>query len=104
VLYFAENEYFQFRSLNDFIVWILLSDFRYRITLHGFPTATQFAGIDFVTTLPAPITLPVPIVMPARIILPPPIHTLSSTVIGRDRVRKKSSPEFSFQFSTNLSL
>ena len=24
-------------------------------TRHGFPTATQFAGISFVTTLPAPI-------------------------------------------------
>ena len=28
-----------------------------RITRHGFPTATQFSGMERVTTLPAPMTL-----------------------------------------------
>lgn len=31
--------------------------FKFFITLHGFPAATQSAGMLFVTTLPAPIIL-----------------------------------------------
>lgn len=42
------------------------------ITLHGLPTAIQLAGIDLVTTQPAPITLPLPIVTPASMMHPPP--------------------------------
>ena len=48
-----------------------------RITLQGLPTATQLAGIECVTILPAPITLFSPIVTPAKIMHPPPIQTLS---------------------------
>ena len=40
------------------------------ITLHGFPTATQFTGISLVTTLPAPITAPSPIDTPGRMTTP----------------------------------
>ena len=46
------------------------------ITLHGLPAAITPAGIDFVTTLPAPITVLSPIVTFGHIIAPPPIHTL----------------------------
>lgn len=68
------------------------------ITLHGFPAARQFSGIDFVTTLPAPITLPFPMVTPARMILPPPIHALSSTVIGKALVLKIVPPNLHSNF------
>ena len=60
---------------------LLLSN--WRITLHGFPTATQFGGIVRFTTLPAPITLFSPMVTPGRRIQPPPIHTLSFISTGR---------------------
>ena len=42
--------------------------FKFFITLHGFPAATQSAGMFFVTTLPAPIILLDPIVTPLRMI------------------------------------
>mgnify|MGYP001652864033 CR=1 FL=1 len=35
-----------------------------RITLHGFPTATELFGISFITTLPPPITTLSPMVTP----------------------------------------
>ena len=54
----------------------------YRITLQGFPTATQFSGIDFVTTLPAPIVTLSPIVTPGKIIEHPPIQTLFPIATG----------------------
>lgn len=57
-----------------------------RITRHGFPTATQFSGMERVTTLPAPMTLFLPIVTPGRRIAPPPIQTPSSIVTGLDTV------------------
>lgn len=41
----------------------------------GLPTATEFSGTFFVTTLPAPITELSPILTPGRIILPEPIQT-----------------------------
>ena len=47
---------------------------KFRMTLHGFPTATQFSGMERVTTLPAPMTLFLPIVTPERRIAPPPIQ------------------------------
>ena len=52
------------------------------MTLQGFPTATTFDGISFVTTLPAPITVLSPIVTPGNTITFPPIHTLLPTLIG----------------------
>ena len=63
-----------------------------RITRHGFPTATQFSGMERVTTLPAPMTLFLPIVTPGRRIAPPPIQTPSSIVTGLANVRKKVVP------------
>lgn len=53
-----------------------------RITLAGFPTATELAGISPVTTLPAPIIEFLPTVTPAPITACPPIHTPSSMIIG----------------------
>lgn len=53
-----------------------------RITLHGTPTATTLLGMDFVTTLPAPMTEWSPIVTPARIVDPAPIQTLLPMVMG----------------------
>lgn len=73
-----------------------------RITWHGFPTATQFSGMERVTTLPAPMTLFLPIVTPGRRIAPPPIHTPSSIVTDLAKVRKKVVPFF-FQSATNRS-
>ena len=52
------------------------------MTLHGFPIATEFSGISFVTTLPAPITELSPMETPGSIITFAPIHTLFPTVIG----------------------
>ena len=46
-----------------------------RSTRQGFPTASTFAGISLVTTLPAPITAPSPICTPGRTITPPPQPT-----------------------------
>jgi len=40
------------------------------------------AGIDFVTTLPAPIVVLSPIVTPGRMMHPPPIHTLLPIITG----------------------
>ena len=54
----------------------------FRITLQGFPTARLFAGMDLVTTLPAPITLPRPIVTPGRIMTPPPTTVLNGNRQG----------------------
>ena len=56
------------------------------ITRQGFPTATQSAGMERVTTLPAPMTLLRPIVTPGKIMAPPPIHTLSSIFMGSANV------------------
>jgi hypothetical protein len=67
--------------------------------LHGFPKATELSGIDFVTTLPAPITQLFPTFTPGRIIVPPPIHTLSPIVTGRAAVTR-----YSFPFSPFLNL
>ena len=53
-----------------------------RITRHGTPTASEFAGISLVTTLPAPITQPSPIVTPPQIVTFPAIQQLSPMVIG----------------------
>ena len=53
-----------------------------RITLAGFPTATELAGIFSVTTLPAPIIEFLPTVTPALITACPPIHTPSSMLMG----------------------
>lgn len=64
----SERQHFSPFPLHEFFSLILL------ITLHGLPTATQFAGISFVTTLPAPITVPSPMDTPGRIIAPPPIQ------------------------------
>lgn len=75
---------------------------KFRATLQGFPYATQFSGMERVTTLPAPITLFFPIVTPGRMIVPPPIHTPSSIVTGLANVRKKVVP-FSFQSATRRS-
>ena len=49
---------------------------------HGTPTASEFAGISLVTTLPAPITQPSPIVTPPQIVTFPAIQQLSPMVIG----------------------
>jgi len=38
--------------------------------LHGLPAAITLSGIDFVTTLPAPITLFLPIVTPFKTFTP----------------------------------
>jgi len=38
----------------------------FRITRQGFPTATELAGILFVTTLPAPMTLLSPMLTPGN--------------------------------------
>lgn len=48
------------------------------ITFAGFPTAIEFGGIDFVTTLFAPIMLFSPIVTPGRTEQSSPIQTLFS--------------------------
>jgi len=42
----------------------------------------QLAGIDLVTTLPAPIVVPSPMVTPGKIILPPPIQTFFPMFTG----------------------
>ena len=50
--------------------------------MQGFPTATTFEGMFFVTMLPAPITTLSPIVTPPITVTLPPNQTLSPTVIG----------------------
>lgn len=50
--------------------------------LQGLPAARQSAGIDFVTTLPAPMTLPLPMVTPGKMMTPPPTQHPSSMVTG----------------------
>lgn len=70
------------------------------MTRQGLPTATQFSGIERVTTLPAPITLFLPMTTPGKRIAPPPIQTLSSILTGREKVRQKH-PEI-FLFSCEL--
>ena len=65
--------------LNKFRSYIYFNSF---ITLQGFPTATEFDGISFVTILPAPITTLSPILTPGRTTTFPPIHTLFPTSIG----------------------
>src|SRR6185312_12037331 len=62
-----------------------------RITLHGFPAATTFAGISPVTTLLAPITELFPILAPFRTRLPTPNQTLSPISIGRGSPLRGSS-------------
>ena len=44
-------------------------------TLQGTPYATAFAGISFVTTLPAPMVVLSPIVTPGNTITPAPSQT-----------------------------
>lgn len=44
-------------------------NYKYFITLAGFPTATQFDGISFVTTLEAPIVTLSPIVTQGKIVV-----------------------------------
>ena len=68
-----------------------------RITRHGFPTARQFAGMERVTTLPAPMTVFSPIVTPGRMMTPPPIHAPSSILTGRAMVLQMSSPSIQSQ-------
>ena len=51
------------------------------IIFAGFPATTQFLGISFVTTEPAPITELSPIVTPGKTIAPAPIHTLLPMLI-----------------------
>ena len=53
-----------------------------RKTLAGLPTTIVFGSTSFVTTAPAPTMAFLPIVTPPKIVAEPPIHTLSSTVIG----------------------
>lgn len=53
------------------------------MTRAGLPTATAYAGTDFVTTAPAPIMAPRPIVMPGRRVAPPPDR--SAGFNGRNR-------------------
>ena len=79
------------------------SPFIFLITRHGFPTATQFAGISFVTTLPAPITVPSPIDTPGRMIAPPPIQHPLPIFTGKAYVRQKYSPLSGFQSVVSLS-
>ena len=52
------------------------------ITLAGFPTATAYGGIFFVTTEEAPIMAPRPICAPANSVTLIPIQTSSSTKIS----------------------
>ena len=52
------------------------------ITLQGLPTAIEFEGISFVTTLPAPMVTLLPMVTPGRMVTLPPIHTLSPMLTG----------------------
>ncbi len=54
-----------------------------RIVRQGLPTATTFAGISLVTTLPAPIIALSPMVTPGRTVTLPPNHTLLPMEIGR---------------------
>lgn len=60
------------------------------ITLQGFPTANELAGISFVTTLPAPITQLSPILTFGSTVTFPPNHTLFPIMIGF----AYSKPEF----------
>ena len=52
------------------------------IILQGFPKASTLAGMDLVTTLPAPIVTLSPMVTPGNMMLPPPIQTLFPIVTG----------------------
>lgn len=54
-----------------------------RMTRHGFPTASEFSGISFVTTLPAPITEPSPMVTPGSTTTPPPSQQPFPIRIGK---------------------
>lgn len=98
----SDHFYFRFHIVIISFNASLIHYQKYRVTLHGLPNATQFSGIECVTTLPAPITLFFPIVTPGRMITPPPIHTLSSIVTGLAKVRKNDVPLF-FQSDTNRS-
>ena len=59
-------------------VFLLSSSVIWRITLQGFPTATLFDGMFFVTILPLPITTLLPMVTPGITCTPAPIHTFVS--------------------------
>jgi hypothetical protein len=50
--------------------------------LAGFPAQISFSGIDFVTTLPAPIIELLPIVTPFNIIELAPMNTYSPILMG----------------------
>lgn len=52
-------------------------------TRAGLPAATEYGGMDFVTTAPAPIIEPWPIVTPGRMMTLRPIQQSSSITIGR---------------------
>ena len=54
--------------------------YNFLITLHGFPTATEFDGISLTTTEPAPMTTLFPIVTPESTQTFPPNQTLSLIV------------------------
>ena len=63
------NQYYRQTLYPVKIQYSLFHYFKSFITLHGFPAATQSAGILFVTTLPAPMILRAPIVTPLRMML-----------------------------------
>ena len=46
-----------------------------RITRQGLPAAKVWAGMSFVTTLPAPMTQPSPMVTPGQMTTLAPSHT-----------------------------
>src|SRR6266496_290278 len=53
----------------------------YPIILAGTPTAMLYAGIELVTTAPAPTTAPLPMTTPSKIVALEPIQTSSSMVM-----------------------
>ena len=54
------------------------------MTRAGFPTATEFGGIERVTTAPAPMIEFSPMLTPGQTTTEPPSHTLSSRVMGAE--------------------
>lgn len=70
---FSGNETVSFKSFSCF----LANSFWETIILAGFPPATEYSGISFVTTLPAPIIQYLPILTPGKMIEPAPINVPS---------------------------
>jgi len=64
------------------IVYLPLYGDLLAITRQGFPSAIEFSGILFGTTLPAAIITLLPILTDGRMTLPAPIYTLSPISIG----------------------